>query len=316
MKARSGLVCLLLGVCLASPAWSIGADDEPSFNDLIKNNSFIRSLGEKPPTSSTVPVVRGPSAPATTSNEADQGSRTDIDRLKALVTAKDFAAAATLAKQLQQREPRRAQFRYYLAYVYYRASQEEWAPEKRKAFVDAARDEAYRTFDLAGDRSNSENPVWIANAEVLFNRLNGVRARPIPPVHGRLMTGFTGSGGIMLGNVLARDGRVVYNIAGKPVASFGQGVVEHAGNTRDLGLTMRVRYHDARGQSFVVTYGFLKDTNDLRAGMTVEPNTVLGHVGTRGGGQEPALYVQIQANGRDFDPAVLMSGAGSRGERF
>ncbi|MBI3890514.1 MAG: M23 family metallopeptidase, partial [Candidatus Wallbacteria bacterium] len=218
--------------------------------------------------------------------------------------------------QMVEKQPRRAKLRYYLAYIYYSASQNTRDEEQKSKLLDKAREEVYRTLDLQMDKSDPENAVWVANAEVLFDRISGDPNRPIPPVHGRVSRPFNGEGGILVASVMGPDRRPLYDIAGKPVVSFGNGIVEDAGMDRNLGFLVRVRYRDANGQPFVVEYGNLADVNGLKPGMSIESNTILGHVAKGQGRDEPTLFLQIQRQGRCYDPAKLLAGTAQKGDTF
>lgn len=296
------------------------AQEDPSFGDLIKRSDYLRTLGEQAAADARPASATPTVATATPTRAGDPVAATSADPVaQARVAEKEgrFKDAADIVKRELERTPWSARLRYYLAYVYYAASRVETNEERKKNILDYARDETYRALNLVGDKRDPENPRWVANAEVLLDRLEGPGSRPIPPVHGRVLKPFGGQGGILVGSVLGRDGRPLYDIAGKPVTSFGDGYVLDAGQDRNLGLLVRVRYKDARGNPFVVEYGNLADVGGLKPGQAVTQATVLGHVARGSGRDEPALYLDIKREGRSFDPAALLTGKpGREGDVF
>ncbi len=311
MNAKLGILALLAGAHLAACAWAQGSDD-PSFGDLIRRSEYLRNLANQ---QSTQPAIQPAARPAQTT-AAPAAPDSALAAARAAEKEKRFSDAAKIVRLELEKTPRRAKLRYYLAYIYYAEAQNTSSEDDKRKLLERAREEIYRTLDLQGDKSDPENTVWVANAEVLFDRISGSPNRPIPPVHGRVVRPFSGRGGILVGSVLGTDGRPLYDISGKPVASFGNGVVEDAGLDRNMGWVVRVRYRDASGQPFVAEYGNLADCNGLKPGMTVESSTILGHVGKGAGRDEPTLFLQIQRQGTTYDPALLLTGNAQKGSTF
>lgn len=296
-------------------------ETEPGFGDLIQRNPYLRSLAAQQQASATAGASRTrpearPAPVAAAAPAAGEAGEASLLEVKELEKAGKFKEAAAILRQLVAGAPTRAKYRYCLAYVYYAASRAESDPQRKERMLAIGREEVYRALDLAADKSHADNPVWVANAEGLFERLLGGIPRPVPPVHGRVVAPFNGSGGILLGSVIGEDGKPVYRLDGKPVASFGVGVVQDAGRTRESGIVVRIQYRDANGDPFVVEYGNLSDTNGLKAGMRVEPTNIIGHVAPGAGGREATLRLEIKRNGQYWDPVKMLTGRGQRGETF
>lgn len=303
---------------MATGVLALGADDEPSFGDLIQSSSYLRSLTGQPappaaPAERRPPAVRAEVEPTGTGDVSLAG---EIDGVRTLVKDKKFREAATAVRKLQQAHPRKAQLRYYLAFIYYSAAMADWDRSRRKRLLDTARLETFRTLDLAGDTSDPRNPDWITNAEVLLGRVSGLERRPVPPVHGCLTTPFAGSGGIQIGGVSDAEGQTVYDLAGKPVTGLSEGTVESVTRAADGSLTVRVRHTDARGAAFLAEYGQLQDAGGLKAGARLARGSILGHVGRGAPGKPAALFLRVQRDGRDFDVGRLLSGTGQQGDLF
>lgn len=282
-------------------------DSLPSFRSLIDRSGYLRreirgDHGEgREPSGASSDSSTGPAA---------QASRGDRALSAALDEAEEgnFDAAQRQLEALVERSPRSARFRYYLARLHYRRGLAVREAD-RAAHMRRARDEIYRTFDLLVDPSDPQNAVYARQAEVLFDRINGNRQRKVLPVHGQIESSYdpeNGRRGMTIGNVVGRNGRTIYRVEFKPVASFGPGTILAAGLDLQKGKTLEVLYHDARGKSFTVVYGHLRDFNGLRSGMKVQKDTILGHVGRRPGAQEPSLYIEFRRRGRTYDPAPIL----------
>lgn len=305
---------------MATGLLALGADDEPSFGDLIKSSSYLRSLTRKPeattpaaPAERTPPAVRAEVEPTTA---GDGALASQIDTIRALVKEKNFREAAAAVRKLQQAHPRKAQLRYYLAFIYYSAATADWDRARRKRLLETARLETFRALDLAGDTSDPRNPDWVTNAEVLLARVQGLEKRPVPPVHGCVAAPFAGSGGIQIGSVSDAEGQTVYDIAGKPVTGLSAGTVESVVRAADGTFTVRVRHSDARGEPFLAEYGRLQDAGGLKAGAQLGRGAILGHVGRGASGRPATLFLRVERDGRDFDVGRLLSGNGQKGELF
>ncbi len=319
LRPRLLLPLALTVICLTSAAGAAGSgDDDPGFGDLIRRSSYLRSVVERDPGQEEEQQAPPETAERETDRQQQPSTQGDaqLTEVVAAIKAGKFQQAATTLRRLVETSPRRAKLRYYLAYTYYAASKLELDRERQNRMIEISREETYRALNLIGDNSDPENSVWVAHAEGLFDRVSPAPIRNIPPVHGRIVQAFDGDGGVLIGSAVDSQGKRTYDLANKPVGSFGQGTVISAHRSREFGVVVQIRYTDARGRPFVAEYGNLKDSHTLVTGATVEPNTIIGHVAPGQGGAEATLYLEIRRQDRFFDPARLFTGTDRTGDTF